>query len=350
MGKPLEPNGSWRAVVQNQADAGPNEKDFVRAREKGRGRDAEAPRAIPAAGWKDIVHRVFLSISANRLVANAGSVAFFALMAIFPAIGTLVSLYGMIADPRSITGHLNLLAGVFPQGVLDLIKQQILLVAGKTNGSLSTAFLISLVTALWSANSGTSALFDALNVVYGEKEKRSYLRLYATTLATTLASVIFVIAALTGVVILPVIWNLVGFVTPVQSFLSVARWPALFVFVTAGLAFIYRIGPSRRDAKWRWVTWGSIAAALAWIGTSILFSWYVAAFDSYNRVYGSLGAVVGFMTWIWLSVLIILIGGALNAEIEHQTAKDSTEGEPKPLGARGAHKADHVGRSISESR
>jgi membrane protein len=154
-----------------------------------------------------------------------------------------------------------------------------------------------------------------------------------------------VVLAISAVVVTPVVLTFMGFVTPAGRLLNILRWPALLVVVFAWLAVIYRYGPSRRDPKWRWVTWGSATAAILWLAASMLFSWYVASFESYNKTYGSLGASVGFMMWIWLSVVIVLLGAALNAEIEHQTAKDSTEGPSRSLGSRGANMADHVGAS-----
>jgi membrane protein len=277
------------------------------------GPDIESGAALPR-----LARDVFLSVSRNRLVANSGSVAFFGLMAIFPAIATIVSLYGMVADPHTITSHLNLLKDVFPQSVIGLIRYQIMRVVSRSNSVQSLTFLASVIIALWSANSGMTALFDALNVVYGERETRSLPRFYAATLATTLASVIFVIAALAGVVVLPIVWNFVGFHSSIDKLLGWLRWPVLFVVVSLALDIIYRVGPNRPGAKWRWMTWGSLLATCAWLGASILFSWYVAAFDSYDRVYGSLGAVIGFMTWIWVSVLIVLTGAALNVELDRR--------------------------------
>ena len=180
--------------------------------------------------------------------------------------------------------------------------------------------------ALWSANSGVAALFDALNVVYGEKEKRSLLRFYATTFLLTLGMIGFVILAISAVVVAPVVLTFMGFVTPAERLLAILRWPILLVVVGVWLAVIYRYGPSRRDPKWRWVTWGSVTAAVLWLAASMLFSWYVANFDSYNKTYGSLGAGVGFMVWIWLSVVIVLLGAELNAEMEHQTARTAPKG------------------------
>ena len=190
-----------------------------------------------------------------------------------------------------------------------------------------------------------AALFDALNVVYDEKEKRNPLRFYATTFLFTLAGIAFIIVAITGVVVVPLALKFAGLPTTTGWLLAVLRWPILLVTIAAGLAIVYRHGPSRRGARWRWVTLGSIVAALLWIAASMLFSWYVTTFDSYNRVYGSLGAGVGFMVWLWISAIVVLLGGELNAEMEHQTARDTTGGGAKPLGSRGAMMADHVGEA-----
>jgi len=340
-----EHGDDWRSKVEEEAAPGVLPDDLNRANEPGRGREANTPGQIPARGWKDILWRMLWGISEDRILATSGGVAFFALLAVFPAIATIVSLYGLIADTSTIRGHLSLLAGILPGGVLELIGEQISLIATQGNDKLSVAFIIGILVALWSANSGVAALFDALNVVYGEKEKRSLSRFYATTFLLTLGMIGFIILAISVVVVTPVVLTFVGFVTPAERLLAMLRWPLLLAVVGVWLAVIYRYGPSRRDPKWRWVTWGSVAAAVLWLAASMLFSWYVANFDSYNKTYGSLGAGVGFMVWIWLSVVIVLLGADLNAEMEHQTARDSTEGTPKPLGARGANMADHVGAS-----
>jgi membrane protein len=212
-------------------------------------------------------------------------------------------------------------------------------------GTLGVSFVIGLVVALWSANGGIKALFDALNVVYGEKEQRSFIRLNAITLAFTIGMIAFVLVALACIVALPVALNyLPGFIGMI---LNILRWPVMLILVAVALAVIYRYGPSRDEPKWRWITWGSAFAALAWLGFSAIFSFYAANFGTFNKTYGSLGAVIGFMIWMWLSVAVILLGAKLNAETEHQTARDSTEGSPKPLGARGAKMADTVGPSRS---
>ena len=337
------PSEDWRSRLEAKAEIGTTQADLTRAREPGRGRGAVAPTDIPSRGWFDILWRVVLSLPEDRVLATAGGVAFFALLAFFPAIAVVVSLYGLIADARTIGDHLALLAGLLPEGVLDLIRDQIVAITSKQTQTLSLAFAIGFGTALWSANSGMGALFDSLNVVYGEKEGRSIVRFYATTFLFTVGAVLFVIAAVLAVVVLPVVLKFVGISVSAEMIVNVARWPLLLVVVIAALSAVYRFGPSRSTAQWRWVTVGSIAASLLWIVASMLFSWYVASFDSYNKTYGSLGAGVGFMVWIWVSVVIVLIGAELNAEMEHQTARDTTAGGERPLGARGATMADRVG-------
>jgi membrane protein len=334
----------WRSEVERTEEE-PLVLARRRAREPGRGRLAEAPGEIPPRGWRDILWRVVWAVSEDRVLSTAGSVAFFALLSVFPALTTVVSLYGLFADAGTIHTHLSLLEGVVPEGVLQLLGQELTRVVTQGGNRLGIAFLVALAVALWSANSGVAALFDALNVVYKEREKRSLLRFYGTTFLFTLGGVLFVLSSIAAVVVLPVALGLFGAATLAERIIALARWPALLLAVMLALALLYRFGPSRRAAKWRWVSWGSVTAAVLWVVVSMLFSWYVASFDSYNRVYGSLGAGVGFVTWIWLSAVVVLVGAELNAETEHQTARDTTGGRPKPLGARGAVVADTVGEA-----
>jgi Predicted membrane protein len=336
----------WRAEVGARNDSN-RSVDLARAREPGRGRGANSPEDIPPRGWRDIFWRVVWSFLANRILSTSGSVAFFALLAVFPGVAAIVSLYGLFADASTIGKHLALLSGFLPGGVLQLIADQITLISGQRGETLGTAFIGGLLVALVSANSGIAALFDALNVVYDEREKRSLLHFYATTVLFTLAGIVFVLLAIAGVIVLPLMLKFIGSAPTTEWLLAIVRWPILLITIVVSLAFIYRYGPSRRDARWRWVIWGSILGALLWMAASMIFSWYVATFDSYNRIYGSLGAGVGFMIWLWLSAVIVLLGAQINAEMEHQTARDTTEGRSKPLGSRGAMMADSVGEAQS---
>jgi membrane protein len=334
----------WRAEAA-RSDESPLGLARARAAQPGRGRDAATLGDIPARGWRDILWRVFWAIPEDRVLSTAGSVAFFTLLSVFPAIATMVSLYGLFADAASIRGHLQLLEGVVPYGVLALLGDELSRVAMQRGERLGLAFMLGLAIALWSANSGVAALFDVLNVVYKEREKRNLTRFYATTFLFTIGGLLFLLAALAVAVVLPIALGLFGAATQTERVLGILRWPVLLMAVMLALALVQRVGPSPRAAQWRWVSWGSVVAAVMWIGASMLFTWYVASFDSDNRIYGSLGTGIGFITWIWLSAVVVLIGAELNAETEHQTARDTTEGRPKPLGARGAVVADTVGEA-----
>jgi membrane protein len=280
---------------------------------------------------------------ADRVMSVAAGVTYYALLAIFPAIAALVSLYGLFADPVSLQDQLNTLSGVLPSGALDIIREQVTRIASKGGGTLGLSFVIGLVISLWSANAGMKAVFDALNIVYDEEEKRSFVKLNVMSLSFTLGAIVFIILAITGIIVLPILLDFVGLGKSLEWLLSLARWPVLLLVVVLGLSLVYRYGPSRDKAEWKWVTPGGVIAAVLWLAVSMLFSWYVANFGSYNETYGSLGAVIGFMTWIWISSVVVLLGAEINAEMEHQTAKDTTEGNHQPMGARGAQMADTIG-------
>jgi membrane protein len=314
-----------------------------RAKEQGRGRRAAAPWHIPWRGWKDILWRVYASINDNRLLAVAAGVVFYSLLAIFPAIAAFVSLYGLIADASTIDAHLSLAAGIFPAGAVDILHEQIARLTAKGDARLSLGFITGLALALWSANAGMKAIIDALNVVYDEKEKRSFVKLNLLSLLFTLVAIVSLMIALAAVVIAPIIFSVIGLSSFFSLAIVVLRWPLLLVLAAVALAAIYRYGPSRTEARWQWLSVGSAAAAIGWLITSVLFSWYIAHFGAYNATYGSLGAAIGMMMWMWISGIVILLGGELNAEIEHQTARDSTVGSEKPLGRRGAVMADTIG-------
>jgi membrane protein len=311
--------------------------------ETGRGRSADTPSEIPVRGWKDIILRVYRGISDDRILLVAAGVTFYALLAIFPGIAALISIYGLYADPASIANHLDTMANVAPGGAIDLLREEMTRLASQGGATLGVSFLGSLVISLWTANSGVKAIFDALNIVYGEDEKRSFLKLNAITLFVTLGIVVFILLTLAAVVAVPVALTYIPLPGVTALVVRIGRWPVLFMLVTTALAVLYKYGPSRTEPRWRWVTWGSVSAAIVWLAASALFSWYVASFGSYNKTYGSLGAVVGFMTWIWISIIVVLVGAKLNAEIEHQTVQESTTGQPKPIGRRGARMADTVG-------
>lgn len=336
----------WRASASRspQDHPGPNSGQIdLMPQQDGRGRSATTPAEIPWPGWKDILLRLYQRISRDRILLIAAGVTFYLILAIFPGISALVSIYGLLFDPKTMVSHLDLVAGVAPGGAIDVLREQLTRLGQQSGTTLGTSFLISLAIALWSATSGVKAIFDGLNVAYQEEEKRSFFKLTAVAFMFTMGLMVFVVLLLAAVIALPVVLNYFPFRGLTNILLKIVRWPILLVLVAVALSILYRYGPSRAEPKWRWITWGSASATLLWLAVSILFSWYVANFGSYNKTYGSLGAIIGFMTWVWLSIIVVLVGAQLNAEMEHQTAQQSTSGPSKPLGARGAKMADTIG-------
>ena len=308
-----------------------------------RGRGADSPSEIPALGWKDILIRVWKGIGTDRIVAIAAGVTFYSILALFPGIAALVALYGLFADPNTISGHLSSLTGVLPEGALDVIGTEVGRVAAQGSKSLGMTFIVGLLVAIWSANAGVKAVFDALNMVYDEREKRGIVKLNAISLAFTIGAIMFFLLALGAMVILPLVLGYFGLSAAAEQIANVTRWPALVLVVGFALAVLYRFGADRAKPRWRWVTWGSAFATVSWLAASMLFSYYALHFGNYNKTYGSLGAVIGFMVWIWISMIVILLGAEINAQMEHQTAKDTTTGRPKPMGLRRAAMADRLG-------
>jgi membrane protein len=338
------PPGAASAARSERPSTGSDVEQGGRPAEEGHGRHASAPWQIPWAGWKDILWRTYARIGDDRLLAVAAGVVFYGLLALFPAVTAFVSLYGLFAKASTISEHLSLVSGVLPSGAMDIIKEQVNRIAAKGDAKLSFAFASSLALALWSANAGMKAVIDALNVAYKEKEKRGFIKLNLVSLALTGGAIVALLVALGSIVVLPLVLSYLGLGGWTETLLRFLRWPVLLCLVIFGLAVLYRFGPSRESPRWEWLTLGSGFAAVAWLVGSAVLSWYLANFGNYDATYGSLGAAIGMMIWMWMSSIVILLGAELNSEIEHQTARDSTTGHEKPLGQRGAAMADTVGR------
>lgn len=312
-----------------------------------RGRDARGPLQLTWRGWKDIIWRIWYEIGEDRVMLIAAGATFYLLLALFPFLAAFVSLYGFVADPRTIGEHIAFLGGLLPSGGVDLIEAQLKSLVSQDPEIQSFGFFTGLLFALWSANSGVKALFDGLNVVYNESEKRTFFRLNLLSFAFTIGAMLIGMSFIFAVGVIPAMLAYLYLDNWTEILIRLGRWPILLSATAVGLILLYRFGPSRRNAKLRWLTAGTIFASFAWVVTSWGFSFYLQNFADYNATYGSLGAVIGFMIWTWVSVIILLLGAELNAEMEHQTAMDSTIGRPKPMGKRGARMADTLGRSIS---
>jgi membrane protein len=276
---------------------------------------ASAP-ATQRRGWKAGFKRIYDGISEHRILALAAGMTFYSLLAIFPALAALAAIYSLFADPSAIAAHLDSVSGFLPGGAIDVARDQLTRVASKGQRTLGWTFLIGLVVSLWSANAAMKSLFDTLNVIYREREARGFFTLNIVSLAFTLATIVFVLLAIAAVVILPLALNYVGLPDRTDFLLRAGRWPGLFVALTISLSVIYRYGPSLRSGRWRWISWGSVTAAVLWLAASALFSWYAANFGTYNQTYGSLGAVIGFMTWLWISAIAVLVGAEVDATLE----------------------------------
>ena len=338
------------AAPEPGSPAATKDNDFTRElSQPGHGRRARSPFSIPWAGWKDILWRTYEEFNDDRLLAIAAGVVFFGLLAVFPAVTALVSSYGLFADPSTIGANLQTLAVMLPEGSFQIVQDQIARVLEKGSSALGWTFLFGLVLALWSANAGVKAVIDALNVVYDEREKRSFIGLNLLSLSFTIGGIAALLLMVSAVVAFPLALDYLALPPDSRLIVSLARWPLMFVVLLTALAILYRFGPSRRAPRWEWLSIGTLLAAVLWIAGSAGLSWYLSNFGDYNATYGSLGAAIGLMMWMWMSAIIMLFGAELNSEIEHQTAVDSTVGPRKPLGDRDATMADTLGPAVPAS-
>lgn len=306
-----------------------------------RGREAVSPREIPKRGWKDILIRTGKEFGEDQIALVSAGVTFYVLLALFPALAAVVSIYGLFADPSEVPGHLERLAVVMPEAALGFVNEQLARIAAAQEGGLSAGAALGLLLSLWSANRAMKAVFSGLNVAYDEAEHRGFVAKTAITLTFTVGFILFAILAIAVIAAAPALSGVVG--GTVATIVNLLAWPLLVLTLFVGLTLLYRYGPNRDRAKWRWVTWGSGVAVVLWIAFSALFSLYLGSFANFNETYGSLGAVIGFLMWIYFSSQVILLGAELDSEIEHQTLRDTTVGRTEPFGRRGAVMADTVG-------
>ena len=313
--------------------------------EAGRGREAESPRDIPARGWFDVLKRVFKETSQDNVSLIAAGLALYALLAVFPALAAAVSLYGLVSSPDQIAAQIQNLSGVLPQQAADILRTALQNLASQQSQALGVGAIIGVLVALWSARKGVVALMTATNVAYDEEEERGFFKKLFVSLAFTVAAVVGFVLVVALAAAVPLVLRALGLPDVVQTILGVLRWVALWFLVVFALAVVYRFAPDRHHAKWRWVSWGSAAAATLWLVVSLLFSLYVRNFGSYGETYGALGGVVVLLMWFYLSAFVVILGAEINAELEHQTRRDSTAGRERPAGQRDAYVADTVGES-----
>jgi membrane protein len=276
----------------------------------------------PWPWWKAVLLETYEEMGKDRLLAVAAGVVFYGLLSIFPAMTAFVSSYGLFANTAAIQDHLSLLANVLPAGGISILQEQILRIASQPSG-LSIGFIVGLAIALWSANAGVKAMMDALNVIVGQNESRTFVRLNLLSLSLTFGAIAFLLVAVGAVVAFPLVMSTFG----LKDFLDVTawliRWPLLLVVMVGALTVFYRFGPSRTSAPRRWLSPGAVVAALLWLAGSAALSFYLSNFADYNATYGSLGAAIGLMMWMWLSTIVVLLGAQLDSVIEQKLPAQS---------------------------
>ena len=329
-------------ATQSQTSMSPAARR-AEAREPGRGRGATRPTQIPKAGWLDVLWRVKDEISRDHVLLIGAGVAFYGLLAIFPAISALMAVTGLLYEPAELVAALEGVTAVVPPDVSEMLLEQAKAVAGSETGGLTLGLVISLGLALWSASAGVGSLMEGINVAYDERETRGFVKLKAITLGLTLCMILGVVLAGLLAIGIPIA---LSFLTWSPTMETLVRWLAyvpMALIVLVGIGVLYRFGPDRDAARWRWLTPGAVLALMLWLIASVGFSIYVENFASYNETFGSLAGVIVVLMWMWLSAVVILIGAEVNSELEAQTARDTTTGPREPMGHRGAVKADTLG-------
>lgn len=307
-----------------------------------RGRLAEWPWKIPPRGWKDVALRVKDEWGHDHVGMAAAAVAFYSFLALIPAMAALVSILGLVArgeDPEEVIDDLF---GALPPEARELMAGQLDSISSSSSGTLSFGLIVALVLSIFTASGAMSQIINTINIVYDEQETRGWIRRKLIAIALTLGAIIFVAAAVFSVVALPGLIDKTGLDIATRRLLGILIWPGLGIGFMLALAVLYRVCPDRRPARWRWVSVGSVLALVAWIAVTLGFRIYVSNFGSYNETYGSLAGVIVSLLWLWLTAVIVLMAAEVNAELEHQTAQDTTIGGEQPMGRRGAVKADSV--------
>ena len=306
------------------------------------GRHAETPAGIKWPGWQAVLRRTALEMLTDRVALVAAGCAFYGTLALFPAISMLISVYGLVFDRLTVLPQLAVLRDLLPPAAFQLIAERVQMLVAKPPGTLTTSLLTSTAVTLWSSAAGTKSIIAALNLAYEEREQRKFLAYQAIAFTITLCVILGTAIGLALLVALPAALDFFGFASHQRAMIRVVSMLLLIASVMLGLSLLYRYGPCREMPRWSWVTPGSALATLIWILASALFSYYVATFATYDATYGPLGTVVGVMMWFYVTAYAVLLGAELNAELELQTVRDSTDGPPRPLGRRGAYVADHV--------
>jgi membrane protein len=310
-----------------------------------KGHLASSPWQMPPRAWKDIATRTYKRTWDDNVALVAAGVAFYAFFALFSLLGLIVLAYGFVAEPRTVVDNMRSLTAVLPTDVALIIGQQLMTAVRSSSETKGLGILLAAAVAIYGGTNGAAAVLTAMNIAYEEKEKRSLVRFYLIAFAMTVSALVLALVALGAAAAVALLQNLLpSSPAPVVAVGKIGGYLILTLVAAAIAATLYRFGPSREDARWIWITPGSLFAAVIWLLLTVVFGFYVSHFTNYRASYGSLGAVVALLSWLYLSAYAFVFGAELNSEIEHQTAKDSTTGKPEPLGERGAWAADNVAK------
>jgi membrane protein len=310
-----------------------------------RGRSAERPQELPRAGWRDILVRVWQNLGRDSTSLVAAGIGLNALLAVFPALAVVVSVYGIFASPENVGEQLGPFLAILPSDAAMLITDQLQSIARPKNHTLGFGALFATVLALWNSRQGVVALMTATNIAYNQRERRGFFKQILISLVFSICAIVAFLAMLVVGVAVPLVLQAAPLGQGVTIAILVFRWVLLWSFAVLGLSLVYRYAPDRERPKWRWVTWGSIIAATLWLLGSLVFALYVRDFGSYGKTYGALGGMIVLLMWFYLMGFTIVLGAEINAEMEHQTRVDTTEGPPAPMGQRGAYVADTLGHT-----
>jgi membrane protein len=303
---------------------------------------ADKPTEIPWRGWKQIVRRAWAENNADNMPIIGGGVAFFGFLAVFPALIAMISIYGLVASPETVAQQVEDLSAQLPASAADLIGQQLNDIVTNNSGALSVGLVISVLGALWSAAGGVGNLVTAVNLAYDEVETRSFIKRKALSLGLTLGAILFVLITFALVAVVPRVLDLLPLGVVGTVLAQVVRWVLLLGVFAGSLAVLYRVGPDRDAPRLRWVSLGAVVVTVMWALVSLGFSLYVNNFGSYDKTYGAIAGVIVLMLWLYLTCYLILLGAEINSEAEHQTAQDTTQGPPQPMGERDATMADSL--------
>jgi membrane protein len=308
-----------------------------------KGHQANSPAEMPRRAWKDIVARTYKRVWDDNVALVSAGVAFYGFFALLSLLGLIVLLYGFFADPRTVIEQMRTLTAILPTDVVALIGSQLLTAVHSSEGTKGLGIIIAILVAIYGGTNGAASAITALNIAYEEKEKRSLARFYLLAVSITLIAVVIALCAVAATAAVAYLQKFVPQASGAVLIIAKIGGYLLLVPLTAAVAAtLYRFGPSREDARWEWITPGSLFASITWLLLTVAFGFYVAHLTNYQASYGSLGAVVALLTWMYLSAYAFVVGAELNSEIEHQTAKDSTTGSPLRMGERGAWAADNV--------